>query len=276
MPALNPQALVDYHMHTRQCPDGHDSAEEMALAAVRMGLTEMGISEHLDTSPHDEGYGCYDDAAVEAALARARAATDGRLVIRKGVEVCYQPALEGAARQALARASHVDYVIGSVHYLDSQYPPPEAFLEPERDATYRRYILDCLRLVESGLCDILGHFEYLRRHDGQAGLSYAPERYRDEVETVLRAVVERGVVLELNTSGLRRPGEHWYPCRWTLERYRALGGEAVTLGSDAHRAADVAAGIGRALALLQELGFRYVVTFQKRRRRWVAIDRFGP
>jgi histidinol-phosphatase (PHP family) len=213
---------------------------------------------------------------VEAALARAREAADGRLVIRKGVEVCYQPALEEAARQALARCSHVDYVIGSVHYLDSQYPPPEAFTEPQRDATYRRYILDCLRLVESGLCDILGHFEYLRRHDGQAGFSYEPERYRDEVEAVLRAVVERGVVLELNTSGLRRPGEHWYPSLWTLERYRALGGEAVSLGSDAHRAADVAAGIGRALALLQDLGFRYVVTFKERRRRWVAIDRFGP
>ncbi len=276
MPALNPQALVDYHMHTHLCPDGHNSAEEMALAAVHMGLTEMGISEHLDTSPYDEGYGCYNDAVVEAALARAREAAGGRLVIRKGVEVCYQPALEEAVRQALTQCNHVDYVIGSVHYLDSRYPPPEAFTEPQRDATYRRYLRDCLCLVESGLCDILGHFEYLRRHDGQAGLSYDPQRYADEVEAVLRAAVERGTVLELNTSGLRRPGEHWYPCPWTLARYRALGGEAISLGSDAHRAEDVAAGIGRALALLQDLGFRYVVTFKGRQRRWVAIDRFGP
>lgn len=276
MNTWNPQALLDYHMHTHQCPDGHDPAEAMALAAARLGLTEMGISEHLDTSPTDEGFGCYNDAQVEAALARARQATDGRVVVRKGVEVCYQPSLEEEARQAIARCTHVDYVIGSVHYLDSQYPPPEAFSEGQRDATYRRYLRDCLRLVQSGLFDILGHFEYLRRHDQRAGRSYDPRRYADEVEAVLRAVVERGMVLEVNSSGLRRPGGHWYPSRWTLKRYRALGGEAVTLGSDAHRAEDVGAGILEALHLLRELGFRHVVAFAGRKPRWVPIDRLTP
>lgn len=270
----NPLALVDYHIHSNLSVDADDPAEALARAAVRIGLKEIGISEHLDTDPQDVGYGHYNEEEASQALARAAKAANGQLTLRKGVEVCYQPVLHQAAGDLVARCRQVDYVIGSVHFLNRQYPPPAAFEGESRHETYRRYIGDCLRAVESGFFDILGHFEYLRRHDGQDGFSYNPECYADEVETLLRALIAQEMVLELNTGGLRRPGNHTYPCRWTLTRYRELGGEAVSVGSDAHRAAEVGAGIGCAFALLQEVGFRYVVTFKNRRRRWVNLDRF--
>jgi len=274
MSTLNPLALVDYHMHSDLSIDARDPLEELARAAIRVGLREIGVSDHLDTDPLDPGYGRYDEALADQALERARAVAGDRLTIRKGVEVCYQPQFHEVAGRLVAGLRQVDFVIGSVHFLDRRYPDPAAFEGEARHRTYRRYIADCLKSVESGFFDILGHFEHLRRHDEQAGRSYDPQEYAEEIDALLRALISREMVLELNMSGLRRPGGHVYPSRWTLRRYRELGGEAVSIGSDAHCAADVGAGIGRGLALLQELGFRYVVTFKNRQRRWVNIDRF--
>jgi len=274
MSTLNPLALVDYHMHSTLSIDGCDPTEALALAAVRVGLREIGISEHLDTDPDDEGFGNYDESAVDLALERAREASGGQLTIRKGVEVCYQPLFHEAAGRLVAECQQIDYVIGSIHYLDRRHPEPASFEGETYRETYRLYMAASMQLVESGFFDVLGHFEYVRFHDSRDGASYDPHEYADEIETILQEMISREMVLELNVGGLRRPGGHTYPCRWTLQRYRELGGEAVCIGSDAHRAADVGAGIGRGLALLQEVGFRYVVTFKDRRRRWVNIDRF--
>lgn len=273
MSSLNPAALVDYHMHSSLGPDALDPPEALAQAALQVGLREIGISEHLDTDPLDAGFGCYDEAAVDRSLDRAREAARP-LAIRKGVEVCYQPVFHRDAGRLARSCRQVDYVIGSVHFLDRRYPDPGDFEGDARHQTYRRYIADCMKAVESGFFDILGHFEYLRRHDDRNGNTYDPSAYADEIDALLQKIIAHDVVLELNMSGLRRPGEHTYPSRWTLARYRALGGQAVSIGSDAHRAADVGMGIGRGLALLQELGFRFVVTFRNRQRRWVNIDRF--
>ena len=275
MTALNPHALVDYHMHSILSGDGYDRAEEMARAAVAMGLTEIGLSEHLDTDPIEPGYDGYDDEALLQAIERARAETTNQIRLRKGVEVCYQPDLQETCHRMLARRGPMDYVIGSVHLIDHEYPDAKYFEERGRATTYRRYMADCLRLVQSGLFDILGHFGYLRRYDVDGGRLYNAPDYAEEIDAVLQAIIDHDMVLEINSGGLRRPGEQPDPGRWTLQRYRELGGEAISMGSDAHRAAHVGQGIGRCLALLQELGFRYVVTFKSRRRRWVTIDKHG-
>ena len=46
-----------------------------------------------------------------------------------------------------------------------------------------------------------------------------------------------------------------------LRLYRRLGGEIITLGSDAHRPEDVAASSASGQELLRECGFRYFTTF---------------
>ncbi|NLE76623.1 MAG: histidinol-phosphatase HisJ family protein [Chloroflexi bacterium] len=274
MPSLNSAALVDYHMHSNLSPDAFDRPEELAQAALGKGLVEIGICEHLDTDPKDAGYERYDEAAVDQALALARTASQGQLRIRKGVEVCYQPCFEETARRLLAKHNQMDYVIGSVHFIDSQVTNG-AYMEANgRQETYRRYMGDTLRLIRSGLFDIVGHFEYIRRYDAENGIHYHPEEYGDEISAVLKEIIAQDMTLEVNTSGLRRPGRHTYPCQWTLERFRELGGQAVAVGSDAHHTEHVGAGVGRVLAMLQEMGFLYVVTFRGRHRRWVNIDKY--
>ena len=85
--------------------------------------------------------------------------------------------------------------------------------------------------------------------------------WKDQLDQVLRTVIHTGHAIEVNTHGGREISE-WLPI---LRRYRALGGELVTLGSDAHRPVHVARGLRQAAGLLQEAGFRYVTVYRRRR-----------
>jgi histidinol-phosphatase (PHP family) len=77
----------------------------------------------------------------------------------------------------------------------------------------------------------------------------------DLLEPVLEAIVESGVALEVNTSGLRHPSAETYPAAATVERFNALGGRRVTAGSDAHRPEWFAYRLAAAYAIIEAAGF---------------------
>jgi histidinol-phosphatase (PHP family) len=90
--------------------------------------------------------------------------------------------------------------------------------------------------ARSGLFDALGHLDVVKRYlhpfVTREAFAGAPELY----EPVLRALVESGTALEINTSGLRHAVGETYPSAAMVRRFRDMGGRAVTIGSDAHRA----------------------------------------
>ena len=53
--------------------------------------------------------------------------------------------------------------------------------------------------------------------------------------------------------------------------YRELGGEIITVGTDAHIARDAGLYLREGYDLLRELGFRYVTVFQKRRPEFIRL-----
>jgi histidinol phosphatase-like PHP family hydrolase len=86
--------------------------------------------------------------------------------------------------------------------------------------------------------------------------------YGDRIDAVLRRLVEKGLGLECNTA---KGGSPRLPEGDILRRYRELGGEIITLGSDAHTPDAVGAGIRETQELLRECGFRYVCAFREKK-----------
>ena len=70
--------------------------------------------------------------------------------------------------------------------------------------------------------------------------------------------------IEVNTAGFRKLGDETNPCTDILKRYRELGGEIITIGSDAHVKTSVAYDFGRAGTMLKELGYEYYCLFKNR------------
>jgi histidinol-phosphatase (PHP family) len=140
---------------------------------------------------------------------------------------------------------------------------------------YLPYFEELLRAAHSGLGDLLGHFDLVKRYGVAHYGRFEPATFAEEIRTVLRAAVEAGVGLEINASGLRQaPGEP-YPGLAVLRWYRELGGEILAIGSDAHRVEHLAAGTDQALALARAAGFTAITTFEARAPRWIALDDLG-
>jgi histidinol-phosphatase (PHP family) len=116
--------------------------------------------------------------------------------------------------------------------------------------------------ARSGLFDALGHIDFVKRflypHVTPADLAAAPELY----ERILDALVESGTALEINTSGLRHSPNESYPSPAIVARFRALGGRAVTVGSDAHRADNLAWGLDEGYGAAADAGFE-ALTFRR-------------
>ena len=271
-------AIMDLHVHSTCSVDGTSTIEECALRAEGLGLAEVGFCEHVDLDPRDGSYGYFDPQRYHREVEAARAAVcDVRL--RQGVEITYQSELE-AALEAWLAAHSWDYVVASVHLVD--YPDGWAIIsEPgamgayfaghsQREA-YSPYFADLLRAAQSGLGDVLGHLDLVKRYGVRQYGPLDPRVFEEEIRAVLRAAAQRGVGLEINTSGLRQsPGEP-YPALTVLRWFRELGGEVLTIGSDAHHTDDLGAGIAEAQEMAREAGFRAMATFADRQVRWIDL-----
>ncbi len=271
-------ALVDLHVHSTCSADGASSIADYARRATGLGLVEVGFCEHVDFDPRDQDYGYLVPSDYDQQIGHARALTPG-VQLRQGVEVAYQACLEDEIRTWLADRPW-DYVVASVHLLD--YADGSAIVsEPGSTGAYFTthsqrqaflpYFEELLRAAQSGLGDVLGHFDLVKRYGVAHYGPFEPTAFEDEIRAVLHAMMEQGMGLEINTSGLRQlPGEP-YPALTVLRWYHELGGEILTVGSDTHHADDLAAGISQALTMAQEAGFRAVATFEQRRIHWIDL-----
>ena len=111
----------------------------------------------------------------------------------------------------------------------------------------------------------LGHIDLIKRHLVRCGFPVEYERYESYIDQILKNVISRGKGIEVNTSGIRQGAGEPMPGLRTLKRYKELGGEIVTVGSDSHRPADVAADFEEAAKLLIQAGFDHVTAYERRR-----------
>jgi histidinol-phosphatase (PHP family) len=252
---------ADLHVHSTCSADGASSIAEYARQAEHLALAEVGFCEHVDFDPRDSACGTLDLVRYDREVAQARAAVPG-VGLRQGVEITFQAGLATEIGAWLA-ARRWDYVVASVHLVD--YADGWAIIsDPAASAYFRThgqrqaylpYFDEVLRAVQSGLGDVLGHLDLVKRYGSTVYGPFDPAAFEEEIRTVLRAMVDRGMALEVNTSGLRQGPAELYPAPAVLRWYREMGGERVTLGSDAHDARDLGAGLAEGIALIRAVGF---------------------
>ena len=241
-------------------------------------MAEIGYCEHVDFDPRDEGYGNFDPGRYDQEMAAARAAVD-QVRLRQGIEITYQSNREEELVAWLVRHSW-DYVVASVHLVDytdgwAIISEPGAmgayFASHTQRQAYGPYFAESLRAAQSGLGDVLGHLDLVKRYGVRQYGPLDPVVFEEEIREILRAAAHSGMGLEINTSGLRQsPGEP-YPALTVLGWFRELGGEILTAGSDAHHADDLGGGITEVLAMAKEAGFRAIATFEERRVKWIDL-----
>jgi histidinol-phosphatase (PHP family) len=253
-------------MHTEQSPDSSVPIDVYAALAVERGIGEIAITDHVDFDPRDPAYeySRFDDRERVVRGAAERWARQG-VVIRFGAELTYNRRWEADVRAHLRRF-HYDYMIGSVH----DWPESPYWASRVRawatgrslDEIVAPYYAEIIAAARSGLFDTIGHLDvvkrYLHPYVTAADLAERPELQ----EPALRAIIESGAALEVNSSGLRYPGAETYPAAHVVTRFRELGGERVVVGSDAHSAGAFAARLDVSYQHLASAGFE-ALTFRR-------------
>jgi histidinol-phosphatase (PHP family) len=269
---------LDAHLHTNLSPDSDVVIDRYAEQAAERGIAELAITDHVDFEPGAPAYGyaSFSDRERVVRGAAERWAPYG-VAIRFGAELTYDRSWEADIREHLARHSY-DFTIGSVHdRVVSPYSAGtvKAWVEGRSIAEVVAPSFDeVLGAARSGLFDAIGHIDvvkrYLHPYLMPADLADAPELY----EPILRALVESGTALEINTSGLRHPVGETYPSAFIVEWFQTLGGRAVTVGSDAHRAEHFGWGLEDGYETARAAGFENL-TFRRGGAR-VAVEIPSP
>jgi histidinol-phosphatase (PHP family) len=251
---------VDYHIH----PLGHQGQpymEELLIPylvrAQKLGIKEIGFTDH------DE-YLDYFDLDVINSIKNRFPDT----AIKFGMEISYRPGREQEIK-SMAAWFPFDYLIGSVHDLNGwMFDHPayrQRYSEWDIDQLYQLYYSVMKKLACSGLFDVIGHLDVIKVFGYRPTKNQAPY-----IEPVLRAISRAGLVVEVNTAGLRKPCAEIYPSRDLLLRCYEQN-IPVTLGSDAHIESDVGRDLDLAIEILYRTGYRRVTVFSQRKRSFVWL-----
>lgn len=248
-----PHCMIDYHIHSTYSIDGKSPPHLYVGAAQKCVLKEIGFAEHVDLDPHVWGYRFLDPGYYAACRTLGKSVS---IPIRCGIEVSYQDHLENSIKEYVSGAD-CDFVIGSVHEVHT-ITMDKTFLQQHNPSHYFEAVE---KMVKSSTCDIVGHLEYFKRWGG----TYTSSAFKNEICAVLQVMIETDCVLEVNTSGLRHPCHDTYPSLDVIHWYRELGGELISLGSDAHDAETIAFRFSPVRKRLTSEGFDTVATFNRRK-----------
>ncbi len=260
----------DYHMHSTFSEDGSSAPEKMCRQAIKLGILEIGFSEHWDVGPYEKHPRFFQPEPWYAELERLRELFAGQLTIRAGVEIAEPHLYPQPAAEVLTRIPF-DYVLGSVHFVGPNFMFDEDYfcLHPA-DEVYRAYFAEVETLLQTADLDILAHLDIPAR-TAKPIFGYDPARYEDQIRRILRMVIDRGLALDVNAAGLRKTAQKLMPDPLILKWYAGMSGERVTLGSDAHQTDQVGLHLDTALEAVRAAGITHVAQFEKRKTRLIPI-----
>ena len=268
--------LYDNHNHSQFSFDGgRTSVGKTVNSAIGKGLAGVCFTDHCDffVPPMKAKYEEYvpevfDVEARNAEIDKVNAKCPQDFHVFKGIEIGVQKSERDKIAAHLEKYSF-DEIIASVHYLDDTDPFWGGYYEGKTWRYAYGHYLETLydEMVWLGdRFDIMGHYDYVTRYAPYPECSILYKDFPDILDSMLRYLAENGKALEINTKTYQDfKGRTPVLDKNILMRYRELGGEIISLGSDSHDADRVGFNFERTAALVSRCGFRYLAHFDKRK-----------
>jgi histidinol-phosphatase (PHP family) len=253
--------LCDLHTHTVFC-DGKNTPQEMAEAALGLGMTALGFSAHGHT-PEDLSYCIKKEREEEyrAEILRLKEAYRGRLAIFLGCERDHSAGVGDLL---------VEYSLGACHYLRKNgrlYPvdlSEKSLISAVHEgfggdyyAAAEAYYASISELWRVTDCDIVAHFDLITKfNEGGALFDEGHRRYRAAASDALDSLLRDELFFEINTGAIARGyRKDPYPALPYLKRIRERGGRIV-LSGDTHSAKALGLYYEAAVEYARAAGFR--------------------
>lgn len=283
---------ADIHMHCAFSTDSDIPMEEMILGAIDKGLDTICFTDHMDYEYPDEIPGVtqfiVDLGAYEKEYMRLKDKYADKIQVLFGIECGMLPHL-GDRYAKMVASKPFDFVICSSHLISAPYylkdidfiksnghapegmihgdPYEKVFWEgrSEKEIMTMYFETVAKNIAAFKDFDTYAHLDYAIRYAPNRNQNYSYAMYADVLDEALKAVIDAGKALEVNTAGFKYGLGQPNPQSDILTRYRELGGEMITIGADAHRPDHIAYDFKKAGELLTSLGFKYYTVFNKRK-----------
>ncbi len=252
---------IDLHNHTYLCNHAEGEMEEYVLKAIELGIDVFGFSEHAPMKNFEDGYRLVleeQDFYQNSVLGLKEKYKD-KIDILLGYEVDY---IEGDYLLDGIINAPVDYLIGSVHYLDSWgFDNPEFIGEYEKrdiDKIWEEYFQAMQKMARSGHFDIVGHFDLMKVFD------FLPKKNMKELcFEALKEIKKANMAIEINSAGFRKAPQEQYPSREILSLAYDLN-IPITFGSDAHKIEQIGLFYKEVTLLAHQVGYKSCISYKKR------------
>ncbi len=260
----------DVHVHTFFSSDSEVAVEEQIERAIHMGMEYICITDHQDYDyPEWKNYTYQvgenaDIGAYYDYMSVVRDRYVGRINMLIGMEFGLQPHL-GPVYDEVYEKYPFDMCIGSTHVYEGRDTEDQTLYSGRsKEESVRAYFVEEMKnLSVTHGYDTVGHLDYVLRDIPGKNKDFSYKRYADILDELLLLLINRYKAIELNTKPLVVGMRDSSPGREVFKRYRELGGELVTLGSDAHFPERIGACFDIATDILKDAGFKYYCVYKK-------------
>lgn len=265
--------MYDYHTHSSFSDDSTTPMQEMIETACKVGIKEIAVTDHYDPDyPENEYPNELNFYGYHKCLDEMKETYKNRIKVVKGIEVGIQDGSTLKKCTTCTKEYDYDFVIGSFHCAEGHDLYTRIFYQNRsaEDAyiSYYTMVRDILKKYSD--FDVLGHFNIIDRYTDHIAEASV---YIDIADEILKIIIENGKGIEINNSSYRYGmGERTTPTQDILNRYKALGGEIITIGSDSHRPKDLGSYFYRAVDMMKAAGFRYLTTFDQRKPTFINLE----
>lgn len=270
--------LADIHIHSDNSFDGESSVRELCESAVEKGISVITVTDHMEAPEIRLGDRSVFGNMINqigksvADVDAAKPEFDGKLEVLKGMELG-EPMHDPKLTKRAMSVADFDFVLASIHNVrDSEDFYYLKYDEKNVPFLLERYFDELLETAENAEFDSLAHLTYpLRYIVERTDIKPDLDPYAEVIDQILGALVKREKALEINTSGLFKPIGVTLPDIDIIKRFRELGGKYVTLGSDAHKADRVGAGIEKGLETARLCGFEHFTIYKNHQPKMIEI-----
>lgn len=253
----------DMHVHSKFSSDSELDMEDGILRAIECNLSGIAFTDHLDIDyvNYETEYQ-YDFAEYFQKINRLKEKYQKRIHILTAVEIGLQPHVIAETKKRIEGFSF-DFIIGSTHLIKRRDPYYGTYFvdgvsKRKAYAEYLTELLGNLKLYSD--FSTMGHLDYIVRYASFEDSRFYYRDYPDLIDEIFKFIISKGIAFEINTSTyLRQPLD-----KTLLFRYKELGGELVTIGSDAHDRNRIAIHFPQYLEIIKDCGFPYICHYENR------------
>ncbi|MCD8501967.1 MAG: histidinol-phosphatase HisJ family protein [Bacillaceae bacterium] len=267
--------MFDYHVHSSFSADSKMKMEDACIAAIAAGVKEIAFTDHIDYFyPNCDLTFEFQYDEYSQALNTVKEQFKEQLTILKAVEIGIHPSV--ADRNNKFTTNELDFIIGSVHLADDlDLHNGDYFKGKDVKQAIETYFVTIHEYVKQFQnFNVLGHLTLIKRYLNFVDRHWTNinwRQYFDIVEEIFKELINTSRGIEVNMSGFRYRIDCALPDLPFIKLYRDLGGEIITVGTDAHSKHFVGKHLGLGYDLLSKAGFNYVTTFRDRKPSFVSL-----